>query len=431
MSLKQKFRNIMRTKFRFLAIGLATTAIGLGVGLTRAAGNATLTLSPSGGSHAINTTFGVTVYENSSDPVIAVQADFSYDASKLQFISLDTSSSAFDTQYPSGGGGGTVKIARANSGGAMTGNRVVATVNFKVLTGSGSTALSFLSSSAVVRSSDNSNVWNGSPTGGTYTMTTPTPPPTPTPTPTPTPAPTPSPTPTPTPPSTVKPNNTPSPADPNVVAQQNNSEEPVPVSKNTSENMNYLVAIKVVDSKGQPIKDAQVTLDNRTVKSDATGVASFVNVPAGGYTAKIHSTLGASTININVDPAASPTEVQQFEVALKPKTTALPKVAITLSVLLFLFAVIGLGVFRKLTGRFPWTPTGNSGSPTPPTVPVQPTPPSSPTPPAPSPVTPSGASISNFAVHYPSIEERLNELKVVAPPTEKLVETTHLPEQPK
>lgn len=359
MSLRTIFRNLKQSKAKLAAIGLATAAIGLGVGLSSAANTAQLTLSPASGSHDINTTFSVTVYENSSDPVNAVQADFSYDGSKLQFVSIDASTSAFDSQYPSSGGNGKVKIARANTAGSLTGNQVVAKVNFKVLAGSGSTTMSFLTSSEIIRTSDTENIWDRTTTGGTYTLTTPpatcpagqtgTPPNCTTPQTTTTTTTTNS---TSAPKINTSTNSNPSSPPSNAANQQADPAAPVSVSTTTAANAGYFVAIKVISPEGKPVKDADVTLNKKTVKSDSTGIASFVNVPAGSYTAKIHSVLGDSTINVTVDANTPPGQVQEFATQVRPRKSILPYVVVPVILLL---AGAAFWFIRKRTGRFPWT----------------------------------------------------------------------------
>jgi hypothetical protein len=123
----------------------------------------------------------VNVYENSgSEPVNAVQANFSYPTSGLEFMYI-TSSSAFGIAAQSTGSGGTVQIGR----GAMpnvTGAQLVATVTFKAVASSGTATLAFSGGSNVVSANTNSNIMTSSP-GGAVTLTSPPPATTPAPTP--------------------------------------------------------------------------------------------------------------------------------------------------------------------------------------------------------------------------------------------------------
>jgi hypothetical protein len=170
-------------------IGLAVaTALIVGMtGQSLAVGSATFSLSPSGTTVNVHTVFGVTIFENGTD-VNVVTADLNYDASKLEFVSIDASGSAFPNAVSASGGNGAVSVSRyTNPGTTVSGNQKVATVNFKALAGSGSTAVSFAGSSKIA--SNGSDIWNHAPTSATYSFATPAPAPTPTPTPAPTPAP--------------------------------------------------------------------------------------------------------------------------------------------------------------------------------------------------------------------------------------------------
>jgi hypothetical protein len=151
-----------------------------------------------------NTDFNVSVRINSgTDPVNAVEADLTYDSTKLQYVSVSSTGSDFPLEASTQATTGSLKLARATNPGSapITGDGLVAIVTFHSLTGSGSSSITFAGSSAVVRSTDNTNVLidSGSTTVNFSVPATPTPTPSATPTPTSTPAPTASPTPTPTP----------------------------------------------------------------------------------------------------------------------------------------------------------------------------------------------------------------------------------------
>ena len=131
-------------------------------------------LTPSSKTMAANTTFSVQVRENSgSTAVNAVQANFSYPANLVDFVSIDATSSAFTTEAQSSGGSGQVNIARGIIG-SLTGDQLVATVNFKTKTTSGAAAMVFVSGTALVSSSTNQDILGSlsATTGGTYTVDT-------------------------------------------------------------------------------------------------------------------------------------------------------------------------------------------------------------------------------------------------------------------
>jgi hypothetical protein len=188
----------------FAAVNVAAGLALLGYAVVHvfAAGAASLYFAPASGSYTAGSTLSVQVMVNTAgESVNAVQADFTYPTSRLQFASIDATGSAFDVAASGTGGGGSVSIARGKIG-TVTGTALVATVRFTVLSSAGSAALAFQGSSAVVRSSDNTNVLGSTP-GATYTVVVPTPVP-PTPTPTPVHTATPQKTPTPVPGTTTK-----------------------------------------------------------------------------------------------------------------------------------------------------------------------------------------------------------------------------------
>jgi chitodextrinase len=138
----------------------------------------TLSLVPNTGSVALGSSLTLTIKANSgTDEVNAVEADLTYDQTKLQFVSIDTSGSAYGLQAVNSGGGGSVSIARANQVN-LTGDQVVAVVTFTVI-GSGSSNVNFAGTSALIRASDTANILSVK-NNGTYTVSDTTAPSTPT-----------------------------------------------------------------------------------------------------------------------------------------------------------------------------------------------------------------------------------------------------------
>lgn len=150
----------------------------------KAAGTATMTFSPTTVSVNQNNTFTVQIRENSgTDAVNAVQADISFDTTKLDFVSFNATGSAFDqdacttpnTLCPTAAG--VVTTARfVSAGGTVTGDKLISTATFRAKPGSGNTTISIMTSSTIARSTDNTNIFNG--TGGTVAVTIVNPPPT-------------------------------------------------------------------------------------------------------------------------------------------------------------------------------------------------------------------------------------------------------------
>lgn len=143
--------------------------------LSKAAGNATLTLTPSSGTFGINTGLTVAVHEDSgSESVSTVDVKLAYDPSKLQFVSISTAGSPFNFCTESFGGGGQISIVCANIGGSVTGRQFIGNINFQVLAGSGSTSIAFRSESKILKNDGtDANIWNGNMAGGTYSLSTP------------------------------------------------------------------------------------------------------------------------------------------------------------------------------------------------------------------------------------------------------------------
>ncbi len=135
------------------------------------AASANLYLSPASGSVSKGSILTVNIRENSgSEPVNSVQANLSYPADSLDFVSIG-SSSAWGVVAQNSGGGGSVNIAR----GALppvSGDQLVASVRFKAKKDTGSASISFASGSEVDSSNSNSNILSGT-SGGTYTMRAP------------------------------------------------------------------------------------------------------------------------------------------------------------------------------------------------------------------------------------------------------------------
>ncbi|MEX0621420.1 MAG: Ig-like domain-containing protein [Candidatus Woykebacteria bacterium] len=139
-----------------------------------AASPASISLSPANQTVNHNTNFTVEIRENSDTELVnAVQANLTYDVAKLDFVSIDASSSAFNLQFENTGGNGSVKIARSSTT-DLTGNQLVAKVTFKAKVDPATTAINFGTGTALVRSTDQANILSVS-NGGTYTIVDPAP----------------------------------------------------------------------------------------------------------------------------------------------------------------------------------------------------------------------------------------------------------------
>src|SRR4030042_6501661 len=191
--LLRKYRRIINPPYnpKDLPVILATLIILISIPLTviavlnarefrsRALAGITLSISPATQSINQGTNFTVQVRENSNtEPVNAVQANLTYDATKLDFVSLDNppAGTSCTTVAEGSGGAGSIRIARALAGGAtpVTGDQLVATVTFKAKYVPGATCVSLAAGSSIVRSTDNIDIL-GNTTSGTFTVVNPPP----------------------------------------------------------------------------------------------------------------------------------------------------------------------------------------------------------------------------------------------------------------
>ena len=144
---------------------------------SHAAGTGVLSLSPSSGSYVVGSNVAVQIRADSkTDLVNAVQASLTYDAAKLQYVSIAEGTAFPTVAATSTGTSGVIRLARATLPGAeVSGSNLVATVTFKVLGNTGTTNVSFDSAfSYIVRSSDNADVL-GTTNGAAFTMRLPAP----------------------------------------------------------------------------------------------------------------------------------------------------------------------------------------------------------------------------------------------------------------
>lgn len=172
--------------------GVAVLVAGLAAPLVFApsvhAASTSLYLAPATATVTVNNTLAVAVRISTDEGINAVGANLTYDAGHLQFLSIDASGTSFSIEAPDNkGGGGSVTVNRGNISG-ITGDKLVATVKFKALTGA-QTSVKFASGSQAYRSSDSSEALSMT-TGGNYNLVvataTPTSPPPPPPAPQPT-----------------------------------------------------------------------------------------------------------------------------------------------------------------------------------------------------------------------------------------------------
>lgn len=193
-------------RFGLLGAVVVATIAGLygmhTIGQVRAAGSASVSLSPGSSTYTINDTIVTTISVNPNG-VAASGADvtIAFDSAKLSYQGMTQYSTPLDAALTATTGSGTVRVARGTFGAGSSTNFNLYQVTFRAI-GTGVANVQITGGTHILSGVDGSNMWNGSQTSVNYTIN-PVPTPTPTPTPTATPTPggggsTPTPTPTPT-----------------------------------------------------------------------------------------------------------------------------------------------------------------------------------------------------------------------------------------
>jgi hypothetical protein len=172
---------IFLTLFVLISIPLTTITVQTVREIrSRALAEKTLYLSPASQSINQGTNFTVQVRENSNtDPVSVVQALLTYDAAKLDFVSLDSPpvGTQFTWEIEGGVVGGSIRIVRgavlSTPPQIITGDQLVATVTFRAKYAPGATAVSFAAGSGAVNA--NGDMVVSATSDGTYTVVDPLP----------------------------------------------------------------------------------------------------------------------------------------------------------------------------------------------------------------------------------------------------------------
>jgi hypothetical protein len=151
----KKFSSFVTDKRRSYVYGSVAFAavfvvIGLAFLFKSFAAGPQLYLSPATGTVQPGSDYTVTMrIDPAGGNVDSLDATVAYDQTKLQFKSIDTSTSAFTLEIVNTGGAGTVHIARAKIGTPVTADSEVVKITFTALTGtSGSSALTLTGNAA-------------------------------------------------------------------------------------------------------------------------------------------------------------------------------------------------------------------------------------------------------------------------------------------
>lgn len=129
-------------------------------------------LSPPSTNVQRDSEISVTVREDSgSTTVNAVAAKINYPADLLDFVSIDTTGSAFGISAVNNGGNGSIDIQRGSTT-AISGDRLVATIKFHIKDTTGTATIKFTQGTALLNSTTNTDLLGSlaNTTGATYTI---------------------------------------------------------------------------------------------------------------------------------------------------------------------------------------------------------------------------------------------------------------------
>jgi hypothetical protein len=140
----------MKQKFSALVLSLLVSAAAVLSAVPAYAAGASISLVANKATVANGSSLIVAVYMNGGgSPINGIEADISYPASKLQYVGVNYSGSAFEISASGGGGDGAITLDRGTTS-SVSGAGLVATITFKALAGSGSAAISVGGNSALV-----------------------------------------------------------------------------------------------------------------------------------------------------------------------------------------------------------------------------------------------------------------------------------------
>jgi hypothetical protein len=123
------FNRVVSLGAVFLLVGLLTWRP-----IHVSAATASMYLSPSSQTVTQGSTISVTVHEDSStDTVNGVQVSLTFPADKLSYTSVTYTTSAFNIQTGAAGGTGTVKFSVGKTPPPVSGDQIVAVVNFQAI----------------------------------------------------------------------------------------------------------------------------------------------------------------------------------------------------------------------------------------------------------------------------------------------------------
>lgn len=108
-------------------------------------------LQPKTASVSLNANIIVSLFFNSPKPVTVVEVNVSYDSAKLELVSFDSSTSAFDSTIQEVDNAGTVTVARAKlQPSGISGALRVCNITFKALAASGTSSVIISAGNAAI-----------------------------------------------------------------------------------------------------------------------------------------------------------------------------------------------------------------------------------------------------------------------------------------
>jgi hypothetical protein len=120
------------------------------------------------------------------------------------------------------------------------------------------------------------------------------------------------------------------------------------------------LVVTVSAKNGKLLKNATVVLGDKSVKTDAKGVATFNDLPSGKQTLVITYKGKTTTSPVNVTGGAKITDPQTVKVSVAAASTSLMSILMVLAALILLGAA-GYGARWYLTHRGPKGPSKHSG----------------------------------------------------------------------
>lgn len=324
--MKKVFAYINGRRNQAIAVAILFALAGTVLLRLSLAAQPALFLSPGSSTVTQGNSFIVEVRVNTTDQINVVQANLTYPSNLLQLNSVSTNNSAFGIQAENATGNGFIRLGRGTQPNtSVSGNQLVATLTFTP-TASGTAALNFAADSYAVRSTDNTTIDGG--VGSSYMIKSP-----PAPQPatgtnpgnpgTPSPGPPPSgggnspsgstPSGSNTPPGAKTPNaagnnqpqGKPSSGQPVPAGNQETGQPPDTAEDTVSTGSDagpaaVSIRIKVLDDSYQPVKNASIMLNGKSVTSDEEGIASFTSVDRGPQKVNVTYNGRSTTADIEV-----------------------------------------------------------------------------------------------------------------------------------